>query len=156
MCSAHYTCAPPHTVTSCDIKCNDAETTLNKAFPKRTSTFRKQPSHHEPVLEETASHRAQFAHHKSFYCLVHYSSSPCTELNMHLFACTLRVKRASAQAKLFPALYLTAHSVPQARQSFSNSQCLVKVGIPEMWKSIMDDSSFGLSSRGRQSKGIKG
>lgn len=91
---------------------------------------------------------AWFADHKDFYCLLCYSSSPCTELNVCLFACTLHVKLESAQAKLFSALYLRAHSMPQAWQSFPNSQCLVKVGIPEMWKSIMDDSSFGLSTRG--------
>lgn len=45
--------------------------------------------------------------------------------------------------------------MPPVGQSFSNSQYLVKVGIPEMWKSIMDDSSFGLSTRQMKKKGIK-
>lgn len=59
-------------------------------------------------------------------------------------------------AKLFSALYLTSHSMPQTPQSCSNSRCLVIVGLPEMWKSIMGDSSFGLSPGEGKGAGKKG
>lgn len=49
------------------------------------------------------------------------------------------------RAELFSASYITPCSTPPTRQSRSNSRRLVKEGLPEMWKSVMDDSSFGLS-----------
>lgn len=94
-----------------------------------------------------------FAHHKEFYRL----SSPWTELNVLLFASTFHEppppRRTPPRAKLFSALYLAPCSAPPTRRSRSNSRRLVKVGRPEMWKSVMGDSSFGLSPR--KAKGLK-
>lgn len=86
-------------------------------------------------------------------------SSPWTELNMCLFASTFHARPQNPpapRAKLFSALYLTPCSTPPTRRSRSNSQRLVKVGLPEMWKSVMGDSSFGLSpgkAKGLEKKG---
>lgn len=57
------------------------------------------------------------------------------------------------RAKLFSALYWAPCSTPPTRRSRSNSRRLVKVGLPEMWKSVMGDSSFGPSPG--KAKGLK-